>query len=84
MADTSPPEDLIKLSQTFMSKVKKGEARKIRNRNIQGTGFKFDEDEEEKTDQIKDMIKKQMKLKLPKILRKNYKELNYALSKPCN
>ncbi len=61
MADTSPPEDLIKLSQTFMGKVKKGEARKIRNRNIQGTGFKFDEDEEEKTDQIKDMIKKQMK-----------------------
>lgn len=61
MADINPPEDLIKLSQTFLGKVKKGEARKIRNRNIQGTGFKFDEDEEEKTEQIKDMIKKQMK-----------------------
>ena len=41
--------------------MKKGEARKIRNRNIQGAGFKFDEDEEERTTQIKDMIKKQMK-----------------------
>jgi hypothetical protein len=44
MAEINPPEDLIKLSQTYLSKVKKGEARKIRNRNIQGTGFKFDED----------------------------------------
>jgi hypothetical protein len=52
---------LIKLSQTYLGKVKKGEARKIRNRNIQGSGFKFDQEEEEKTNQIKDMLKKQMK-----------------------
>lgn len=61
MAQINPPEDLIKLSQTYLAKVKKGEARKIRNRNIQGTGFKFDEDEQEKVNQFKDMIKKQMK-----------------------
>ncbi len=28
--------------QNYLSKVNKGQARKIRNRNIQGTGFKFD------------------------------------------
>ena len=61
MAEINPPEDLIKLSQTYLGKVKKGEARKIRNRNIRGIGFKFDEDEEEKVNQFKDMIKKQMK-----------------------
>ena len=44
MAEIAPPEDLIKLSQAYLSKVKKGEARKIRNRNIMGSGFKFDED----------------------------------------
>lgn len=44
MAETPSPEELIKLSQTYLSKVKKGEARKIRNRNIMGSGFKFDED----------------------------------------
>lgn len=61
MAEIHPPEDLIKLSQTYLAKVKKGEARKIRNRNIMGSGFKFDEDEEQKVGQLKDMIKKQMK-----------------------
>jgi len=30
------------MAQTYLAKVNKGEARKIRNRNIQGTGFKFD------------------------------------------
>ena len=44
-----------------MQKVKKGEARKMRNKNIQGAGFKFDKEEEEKNSQIKDMIKKQLK-----------------------
>lgn len=44
MAEIHPPEDLIKLSQVYLGKVKKGEARKIRNRNIMGSGFKFDED----------------------------------------
>ena len=43
MSQIHPPEDLIKLSQEFLKKVKKGEARKIRNRNLQGAGFKFDE-----------------------------------------
>ena len=33
----------------------------MRNRNIQGAGFKFDKEEEEKNSQLKDMIKKQLK-----------------------
>jgi hypothetical protein len=61
MAEIQSPEELIKLSQTYLAKVKKGDARKLRNRNIMGSGFKFDEDEEEKVSQLKDMIKKQMK-----------------------
>ena len=46
MAEIHPPEELTKLCQVYLGKVKKGEARKIRNRNIMGSGFKFDEDEE--------------------------------------
>jgi ATP-dependent RNA helicase DDX46/PRP5 len=42
MSDIRPPEDLIKLSQGYLAKVKKGEARKIRNKNLMGSGFKFD------------------------------------------
>ena len=61
MAQVEPPEDLKKMVQTYLSKVNKGEARKIRNRNIQGTGFKFDEEEEDQAKTIKDMIKKQIK-----------------------
>jgi hypothetical protein len=61
MSQIHPPEELIKLSQEFLKKVKKGEARKIRNRNLQGAGFKFDEEEEEKANQVRDMLKKQMK-----------------------
>jgi ATP-dependent RNA helicase DDX46/PRP5 len=45
MSEIHPPEDLIKMSQEYLKKVKKGEARKIRNRNIQGAGFKFDKEE---------------------------------------
>lgn len=61
MAGVEPPEDLKKMSQDYLSKVSKGEARKIRNRNIQGQGFKFDEDEEDQAKTLKDMIKKQIK-----------------------
>jgi hypothetical protein len=42
MSEIRPPEDLIKLSQTYLSKVKKGQAKKIRNRNLMGSGYKFD------------------------------------------
>ena len=61
MSEINPPEELLLLSKEYLKKVKKGAARKIRNRNLQGAGFKFDEEEEEKTNQIKDMLKKQMK-----------------------
>jgi hypothetical protein len=43
MSEIHPPEELKKLSQSFLSKVKKGEARKIRNKNLKGSGFKFDQ-----------------------------------------
>lgn len=33
----------------------------MRNKNIKGQGYKFDEDEEDKVGQMKEMIKKQMK-----------------------
>ncbi len=33
----------------------------MRNTNIRGTGFKYDQDEEEKVSQIKYLLKKQMK-----------------------
>lgn len=46
MSELRPSEELIKLSQSYFNKVKKGEARKIRNRNLMGSGFKFDEEEE--------------------------------------
>jgi hypothetical protein len=61
MASVEPPEDLKKLAQTYLSKISKGEARKIRNRNMQGQGFKFDEDEEDQVKNLKDILKKQIK-----------------------
>lgn len=61
MSEIHPPQELINMSKQYLKKVKKGEARKIRNRNLQGAGFKFDIEEEEKDHQVKEMIKKQMK-----------------------
>ena len=43
MSVIRPPEELVKLSQTYLAKVKKGEAKKVRNKNLMGQGFKFDE-----------------------------------------
>lgn len=61
MSQIQPIQELTNMSKEYLKKVKKGDARKIRNRNLQGAGFKFDEQEEEKAHQIKDLIKKQMK-----------------------
>ena len=47
MSQIQPSESLMAISKEYLKKVKKGEARKIRNRNLQGIGYKFDEDEEE-------------------------------------
>jgi hypothetical protein len=43
MSEIHPPEDLKKLSQNYLLKVKKGQAIKIKNKNRIGTGYKFDE-----------------------------------------
>ena len=61
MSEIRPPQELIKLSQNYLAKVKKGQARKIRNKNLMGSGYKFDEQEQEKVNQIKNALKKQLK-----------------------
>ena len=43
MSQIHPTQELTNMSKEYLKKVKKGDARKIRNRNLQGAGFKFDE-----------------------------------------
>lgn len=61
MADIKPSEELLQLQETYFAKLKKGEAKKIRNRNLIGGGYKFNEDEEDNDQLYKDIIKKQFK-----------------------
>ena len=43
-----PSEELLKLASNYKKKVEKGEAKMYTNRNLVGTGFKFDETEKAK------------------------------------
>ena len=61
MADIAPTQELKTLAENYLARVKKGEAKKIRNRNLMGAGFKFNEDEEDKDQEFKDIVKKQLK-----------------------
>lgn len=58
------PKELIDLANEFRQKVEKGEARYYGNKNLKGSGYKFDEAEREKFKETRNMIKKQFDLEL--------------------
>lgn len=59
LSNVDPPEDLKRLHERFMVKVRRGEAREDRNRNMAGSGYRFNADELTKTVEFKNAFKTQ-------------------------
>lgn len=64
LANVDPPEDLVRLHERFMVKVRRGEAKEIRNRNIAGSGYRFSADEMVKMKEFKNTLKDQFGIDL--------------------
>jgi len=56
--------DLVQLSNDYRRKVEKGEAKFYTNKNLAGTGFRFDKTEEDKVKDTKRALKKQFGFQL--------------------
>jgi ATP-dependent RNA helicase DDX46/PRP5 len=57
LSNVDPPEDLRRLNERFMVKVRRGEAKEVRNRNIAGSGYRFSADELVKMKEFKNTMK---------------------------
>jgi len=64
MSNIEPPEDLVDLSEGYRKKVEKGEAKFYTNKNLAGSGFRFDKSEEDKVKETKRALKRQFGLEL--------------------
>ena len=64
LSNIEPPVDLVQLSDDYRKKVEKGEAKFYANKNLAGTGFRFDKTEEDKVKDTKKALKKQFGLQL--------------------
>lgn len=64
LANVDPPEDLLRLHERFMVKVRRGEAKEIRNRNIAGSGYRFTAEEMVKMKEFKNTLKDQFGIDL--------------------
>jgi ATP-dependent RNA helicase DDX46/PRP5 len=57
IGNVDPPEDLMRLHERFMVKVRRGDAKEIRNRNIAGSGYRFSAEELVKMKEFKNTMK---------------------------
>lgn len=64
MSGIEPPEDLAKMAEKFKKKVEKGEAVHIKNKNLRGTGYAFDEKEQNKIKEAKRAMKTRFGIEL--------------------
>jgi len=64
MSNIEPPEDLVGLADQYKKKVEKGEAKFYTNKNLAGSGFKFDKSEEDRVKETKRALKRQFGLEL--------------------
>lgn len=64
LSNIEPPVDLVHLSDDYRKKVEKGEAKFYSNKNLSGTGFRFDKTEEDKVKDTKKALKKQFGFQL--------------------
>lgn len=58
MSNQAIPYDLQDLAERFKAKVETGEVRMYTNKNLQGQGYKFDDEEQEKEKFKKKQYKK--------------------------
>lgn len=64
LANVDPPEDLMRLHERFMVKVRRGEAKEIKNRNLTGSGYRFSAEEMVKMKEFKNTLKDQFGIDL--------------------
>ena len=64
MSNIEPPQDLLDLAEDYKQQVEKGERKHYANRNLAGTGFKFDKNEQDKVKETKRALKRQFGLEL--------------------
>ena len=63
-SNITPPEDLMQLSRNYLMKIEKGEAKMYTNRNMQGSGFRFDNTEKNKAKEAKKAVRRQFGIEL--------------------
>ena len=59
IGNVDPPADLVRLHERFMVKVRRGDAKEVRNRNMYGTGYRFTAEEMTKMIDFKHTMKEQ-------------------------
>ena len=59
IGNVDPPTDLLRLHERFMVKVRRGDAKEIRNRNMVGSGYRFTAEEMTKMIEFKNTMKEQ-------------------------
>lgn len=57
LSNVDPPEELLRLQERFMVKVRRGDAKEIHNRNIRGSGYRFSAEELVKMKEFKNTMK---------------------------
>jgi ATP-dependent RNA helicase DDX46/PRP5 len=62
LGNLEPPLELVRLHERFMVKVRRGEAKEIKNRNLAGSGFRFTAEEICKMIEFKNVMKSQFGL----------------------
>jgi ATP-dependent RNA helicase DDX46/PRP5 len=59
LGGVDPPVDLVRLHERFMVKVRRGDAKEIRNRNLVGSGYRFTAEEMTRMIEFKNTMKSQ-------------------------